>query len=42
MDDDVFSVCVTHHNVDLKETVQCTHRNRVRVSQMLIALLSKF
>lgn len=42
MDEGVFSVCVTHHNVDLKETVKYTHRNRARVSQMHIALLKIF
>ena len=42
MDEGVFSVCVTHHNVDLKQTVKYTRRNRVRISQMLTALLNMF
>lgn len=33
------SVCVTHHNVDLKEAVKYFYGNQMRVSQMQIALL---
>lgn len=42
LDEGVVCVCVTHHNVDLKENVKYTHINRVRGSQMLIALLNMF
>lgn len=36
------SVCVTRHNVDLKEAIKYTYGNQMRVSQMQIALLKTF
>lgn len=42
MDEGVLSVCVTYHNVDLKENVKYTLLNVARVFQMLIALLNMF